>query len=154
MNEVWGITEETQQQMQSVTVEDLTKLVETLRGLDDEKKALETKVDELNPQINKLKKDIQSILDSHGLDNFRVPNVGLVYTMTRQSFETPKTPEDKQRLFNYIESKHGADTLNGMLSIHSATLNKFAKDEYEAGANDIPGLGLPSYNKTVGLRRA
>lgn len=94
-----------------------------------------------------------SLLKTVGRDSFETPGVGTAYISHRQNFTTPKLSEDKVALFNYIKQKYGEESLRGMISINSMTLNSWAKREVEGGVLTIPGLGQPTATEILGFRK-
>lgn len=90
--------------------------------------------------------DIESI-HAHGF---------LFFKETKQSVQTPKTPEDKEKLFEFLKSK---DLFISMVSINSQTLNSLYKTlESEATAAgilefELPGVPRPTPYTTLKLRK-
>ena len=151
--EIWGTTEE-QSVPAEVSVDQLVALVKQLRKLKNDKENLENIIEPIKEDIKKVEKDILSALKSNSLTSFKVPEMGTVFVKRYESWATPKDTESKAKLFKYITDKYGADALLGMQSIHSATLNSWAKGEAEQGVMQIDGLELPSVNETIQMRRA
>ena len=96
---------------------------------------------------------LMGLLKAVGRDSFKTPGIGTVSITHRQNFTTPKTGEDKVALFNYIKGQYGEEVLRSMVSIHSATLNSWAKKELETGALVIPGLGQPTATEIIAFRK-
>ena len=94
-----------------------------------------------------------SLLKTVGRDSFKTPGVGVASITHRQNFTTPKTGDDKVKLFDYIKDKYGEEVLRSMIGIHSATLNSWAKKEIEAGALTIPGLAEPTATELISFRK-
>lgn len=95
------------------------------------------------------------MLKAAGRRKYEAEGVGLVYITEDTSFTTPKTTEDKNKLFHYIEQKYGKEVLDSMLSIHSAKLNSWATKEIETDPTlKIPGLQDPVIEETISLRKA
>lgn len=96
---------------------------------------------------------LMGLLKACERDSFKTPGIGTVSITHRQNFQTPKTGVDKHSLFEYIKTKYGNEALRSMLSIHSATLNSWAKKEIETGVLTIPGLGQPTMTELISFRR-
>lgn len=123
-------------------------------------------VDRLKEQLDKevsrmegLKLDAIKSLDAMELTKQHLPEFGTIYVQTKMSIQVPKDPGDKRLLFAYIEKEKGAETLLGLQTIHSATLNSFYDTEStlaaEAGNHRwaLPGVGEPKAYKTIGMRK-
>lgn len=100
-----------------------------------------------------IEEKLMGLLKAVGRDSFKTPGVGTASITHRQNFTTPKTGEEKVQLFGYIKDKYGEEVLRSMISIHSATLNSFAKKEIEAGVLAIPGLGQPTATEILAFRK-
>ncbi len=105
-------------------------------------------------ELEAAEKLVKDSLVSAGKSKYFVDGLGTVSLVEKYSFKTPKTPEERQHLFNYIESKYGHDVLMNYLTIHSASLNSFAKKEMEAdGTLKIPGLETPTVDTELRFRK-
>lgn len=125
-----------------------------------ELKAARTKYDEAKKlaseaysTLEKAETQVVNALKATGKSSYKVDGVGNVSWYVKESFTTPKTNEDKSRLFNYIKEKYGADVLMSMVSIHSATLNSFANKETESGVMEVPGLAAPTGTEILSFRK-
>lgn len=84
--------------------------------------------------------------------SYSVQGIGTAYIIEKEVYRTPKTNEDKIKLFNYIKEKYGSEALMSMTSIVHQTLNSWANKESESGVMSIPGLEAPTMTETVGMR--
>lgn len=139
------------------TLHEMKTLIEKKRTLDTEKKKIADAEKALNQEIAALDALIMKFLEQENLKNFRVPGIGLVTIVEKESFATPKTNEEKRLLFDYIKNKYGDEDLMSKMSINSMTLNSWAGEEMESNRQDplfrIPGLGEPSIYKKLSLRK-
>lgn len=124
--------------------------VRKLRKEYEEKKAL---VSEVNSRLEEAEGKIIKMLEASGKTKYEAEGVGLVSVSIRESYKTPKTVEDKTKLFNWIKETHGPEALMGLVSINSQTLNSFAKKEIENNPGlNIPGLEVPSVSTVLSFR--
>jgi len=97
-------------------------------------------------------------LRAAGKKSYKVDNVGNITIKIKSSVKTPKTIEDKLKLFNWIEETYGKDVRDDMVSINSQKLNGFYNQEAEKHQDDalfsIPGLEAPSTSEGVTFTRA
>lgn len=114
-------------------------------------------------EIDPLKEELRTIdgkiieeLQSLGVNSFKSGG-GTVSLVTRYSVRTPKEPEDKEALFEYLRSK-GDDVYYHYVSVNSQSLQSFYKAELEqakeAGDFDfkVPGVGEPVASVTLQRR--
>lgn len=101
-----------------------------------------------------LEKKMIDYLKAAGRSGYEHPTLGKALYYTKEVYETPKTPEEKQSLFAYIETKYGGETLLTMTSINHQTLNSWANKEVETGeVMQIPGLGQPTIVEVFNFRK-
>ena len=104
-------------------------------------------------KLEEVERDVINALKSNNRTKFEAEGVALVYITNKEVYTTPKTPEQKQKLFQYIEDKYGGDVITGMLSINHQTLNSWANKEIEADPTlHIPGLDAPTSVETLTFR--
>lgn len=131
---------------------DLTLLASELKKkLDDYEKALKTVKD----QYNAVTDTILRALELADLDSVKAHGF-LFYKQTSTSVTTPKTPEEKQALFEFLQSK---GIFLEIASVNSQTLNSLYKslatEAEEKGNYDfkMPGVGEPTTYTSLKLRR-
>jgi len=141
------------QEEQTTTLEEMDELVIKLRKARDAYDAAKKVATEFHDALEALESLVINTLQANKRTKYEVAGVATVSLSHRESFTTPKTPEQKKLLFNYIQEKYGVSTLTGMLSINSQTLNAWASKESEAGVMQIPGLEAPTATETLSVRR-
>ena len=137
-----------------VSVTDLTRLVcqyVDSRAEYDEAKTLSSAKHDV---VEGHKTKIIEMLNEAGLKKFSVPGVGDIMKIETLTYQTPKDPADKEKLFGYIENKFGKDGFLAYASINHQTLNSLAKLLVEGGETAIPGLGLPKSEPTLRFNRS
>jgi len=131
---------------------DLTLLASELKKkLDDYEKALKTVKDQYNAVTDTILKTLELMdMDSVKAHGF------LFYKQTSTSVTTPKTSEEKQALFEFLQSK---GIFLEIASVNSQTLNSLYKslaaEAEEQGNYDfkMPGVGEPTTYTSLKLRR-
>lgn len=116
----------------------------------DEAKAVSTK---LHDELEEQEKLVLDTLRANGREKYSVQGMGTVYIISKEVYRTPKTLDDKRKLFQYIQEKYGVEACTNMLSINSQTLNSWANKEAEAGVMSIPGLEAPTMMESIGMRK-
>jgi hypothetical protein len=142
-----------------LSISDLNKAVEEytlLRARYEDAKKFAT---EKHFDLKKAEGKLAEYLGTSGLDKFSVPKIGTVSRISTLQFQTPKTLDDKNALFKYIESEYGDEALTGYLSINSRTLNSFLKDEVDKKTSKgesptIPGIAPATANVTLRFNKA
>lgn len=138
----------------TVTVEQLDESVARMRQL---RKAYDDKKSEATLAHNELEeseKILKNLLKASGKSKYEAEGIGLAYIVTKETFPTPKTNQQKTALFNYIKEKHGADALMSLVGVNHNTLNSWAKKELEADPLvEIPGLDQPTSEEILHFRK-
>lgn len=102
-----------------------------------------------------VKESIRRTLELSGIDNVRA-NGFLFFTKTKSSVQTPKTAEDKKKLFDYLESQ---GLFLEIASVNSQTLNSLYKNLSEKAAEEgnldftLPGVKPAESYVTLEMRR-
>jgi hypothetical protein len=110
---------------------------------------------ELKAKYDLTEMDVVRALESAGKTKYQVEGLGTAYISNRFTYKVPKDVEAKTKLFSWIEKNHGSQVLQGLITINHQTLNSFTKVEIEKNPTiDIPGLGQPTLDKTLGFRKS
>lgn len=101
-------------------------------------------------ELEKAEERATQILAENGLKNYRSPS-GLMSLAFLTSAKTPKTPEDKSALFEYLKSIGRYDD---MVSVNSQTLNSFYKERLElAKEQGLSDVEIPGVTEVTVLAR-
>lgn len=139
-------------------------------GISPELKSLAKRVAELKAEITQRETDLGLVkeeyqklsgamlraLDLMDLESIKAHGY-LFFKETKTSVPVPKTLEDKQALFAYLQ---GRGIFTESVSVHSATLNSlyrtFAEEAAEKGVLDfrMPGVGEPTSFVNLKLRKS
>jgi len=134
---------------------DKVKKLWVAKGAKDE---LTEKLGEASKTVEGLKLDVMKMMEALEIEKQHVPECGTVYRQKEFSVQVPKTPGDKEALFNWIAVNKGKDVLDNMLSIHSQSLNSFYKSEFEIAKEEgnvdfsIPGIKAPEVYYKLGMK--
>lgn len=126
--------------MSEITVGDLDCLVSKFLALRDDYEEKSKISKEASAALDAAEAELLDKLKEVGKTKYHVDGIGSVSKVSRISFKTPKSPDDKKKLFAYIDEKYGPEVLMGMLSINSQSLNSFFKEASECP----PGLEAPT----------
>ena len=142
---------------------DIRELQEKIKSL----KEVRTRYDEKKKQLelekeilDSLEDDIIQAFEENDLTSFKLDGVANVSITHRLTVPTPKTIEDKRAFFAWVAANKGEEVRDAMMSVNSMTLNSFYKAEYESLTDDeklvfqMDGIGLPSLQKTLSVRKA
>jgi len=135
------------------TMEGMDALIAEYKAARDDYDAKKKISNEANAVKEELQAKVIAALKANGRSKYDSPDMGMVYISHKEVYPSPKANEDKDALFNYIHTKYGKDTLTGLLSINSQTLNAWANKEAETGVMKIPGLQAPTTMETLNYRK-
>lgn len=141
---------------ETITIDDMkaqVALIDKLRREEDEVRKIHKNA---TSKTEEAEARMLAMLEASNLKNFRSDD-GLVSVGYRTSVRTPKTPEDRKALFDYLQK---IGVYDQMITVNSQTLNSFYKEELEkakeAGADDfeIPGLNEVTIAPILSFRRS
>lgn len=142
-------------EVQSITVEQLTRQCQKIADLRWEESQLSMTKKKITEELEIAEKEMLEMLTASNLKNFK-SSAGLVSITHRTSVKTPKTEEDRQAFFEFLKSKGLYDS---MISVNSATLNSFYKAEFEEAKErgdddfEIPGIKEVTIDQNLSFRR-
>lgn len=140
-----------------VTLNDLEALcaqIATERSICDQISAVKKEQDrKLEDQERKLL-DLLRALEKTSYQS----KVGTFSVSHRLSVRIPGTPEARTAFFDYLKNR---GLFEQMITVNSATLNSFYKNEFEIAKEqgdgmdfEMPGIGEPSISETISFRKA
>jgi len=139
----------------SVTLAELDNHIKELLEL--EKKYTEAKkvAYDINIEVEKKENFILGLLSAINRNSYEAEGLAKITKCVRTSYKVPKDTNNKKELFKYIEDKYGDETLMGLVTINSMTLNSWANREIaEDNVSFIPGLEAPTSNEYIQIRRS
>lgn len=134
---------------------DLTLITKQAAKLKDEIAKLESEIKARKEQYTEVCNNILHTLDLMDLDSIRAHGY-LFFKEMRSSVTTPKTLEDKEKLFNWLKEKA---IFMEIVSVNSQTLNSLYKNLSEDAAKEgildfqIPGVANPTTYTTLKLKK-
>jgi len=121
---------------------------EVVKDLGEQKKSAQSHVDRLEYELLEFLKETNR-------KNYSGPN-GLFYINHRMSVKVPKEEEKRKEFFWYLREKGIYDN---MITVNSATLNAFYKDEIDAARERgdvdfaMPGIGEPTVSEVIAFKK-
>lgn len=140
---------------EQVTVQDLDKLVEKILRKREEIEVHQEVTKALNKEMDELEGRAVAFLKELSRDNYSSPH-GTIYQIQKYRVSLPKTLDDKQAFFAYLQS-HGI--FMEYATVNSNSLNALYMKSFEAAKEqgdmsfNIPGIGAPQLFETIGFRR-
>lgn len=113
---------------------------------------------EKNSVAEKLKQNLLDLLTAAGKSSYIVENVALISVSLKTQVTTPKTIEQKEQLFKWVENRLGREALIAYQTVNYQSLNSLynteMKEALEKGEewNGIDGLEMPTVVKTLSMR--
>ena len=153
MNDELRQWDEASTEQEGVTLEAMDGLIRELRAKRDEYDEKKAASSAAYKELEEIEARVINALAANKRSKYEVEGVASVSVSHKESYTTPKTNENKQKLFDYIKQAHGPQALMSMVSINSMTLNAWANKESEAGVMVIPGLEAPTATETLSVRR-
>lgn len=153
MEKEWELPES-----REVTVQELDEAVRALKKARDDYDLAKSVSTEKNAIVDECEEKLITLLGMAGKSNYEVDGVARVTVVTKSQVTTPKTIDEKQALFNWIENKMGKEALIAYQSINYATLNSLYNSEMSVAHsrgeefNGIDGIGLPMVVKSLQVR--
>lgn len=134
----------------------LEEILADTAALKEEIQLLELAIKQKQVKFQTLSQTILKSLELMEVDQLRAHGF-LFYKETKTSVTTPKTPEEKKLLFDYLEER---GILLEMASVNSQTLNKLYKDFADEAAKQgvldfrLPGVPEPTIYTNLKMRRS
>ena len=139
-----------------VTVETLKNLVKETFEFKAQLDIIKKKKTEMEGEYKEMTNKILAYLEDLELESFKVPGFGNAIVQNKYSVKVPREPEEKKKLFQYLQGK---GQFLELATINSMTLNSYYKQEFEnavdAGNEDfeIPGIGEPMHYQQLMMRK-
>jgi hypothetical protein len=138
-----------------VNTADLALLQKEIIDLTAEISPKESEVKVMKETLESKKERMIAALTEAGLTSFRSP-LGMVTVNKKFSVALPKSPDDWQKFFAYLQERGHYEALR---TVNSQRLNGWYKEEMEAakGRGDMdfapPGLPEPSVHEVLSMRK-
>lgn len=148
----------------TITTEELDELcVKYAAAREEYDKAKESSTDLYNVAEG-LKGKVVEAMTLAGKNKYIVEGIGTFGFKDTMSVKTPKSLEEKQTLWKYLEEKYGSEVVWDKFGINSKTLNSFYNSELEAfnelalagkvsGDFHLPGIEAPTAQRDLKLTK-
>lgn len=145
----------------AVTVEQLDKMVKEYNDKYAEYEAQKAISTQLYKDAEVLEGKLVEAMEQAGKSKYYVEGVGTVYFSDKLVVPTPKTNEDKKKVFTWLREKQGDTVFFATVSINHQTLQKLYNTALEEAVNagedaslfHIPGLQTPTSMRSLNFRK-
>ena len=110
---------ETPVEVTEVTLQMMDDAVKALIAKKHEYEELDKVLKALGAEWDSLEEKLIGLLQASNKKSYKVDGVANVSVSLRSSYKVPSTVENKVKLFNYIEAKHGREALLQLQGINS-----------------------------------
>lgn len=145
---------------ESITTEMMDESVKEMARLKAEYEGLKKQSDAQYHKYQEARAQCISLLNQAGKKKYHVDDVGTINITEKLKVKTPSSPESKDELFTWLESKFGKEGLLSYIGINYQTLNSLYNTEFEEakleGTADnfqIPGVGNPEHEYGLSFRK-
>lgn len=146
-----------EEEKRAISINEMNALTEKLRELKKvhAEKARDEKA--AKTEVSIVEQQILSALNDSDVDTF-VGTGGRVTRVRKLAVRIPATPEDKEKLFAWLEKHQGKDVADHYKTINSQALNSLYNDllsEYAAKGEvlEIDGLEIPTYRENLSFTK-
>jgi len=128
------------------------EMLEMKFALDDRQQA----IDREKEKLMELQEKIIGHMTEYGKTKHHIEGLGTIRIDEKESVQTPKTMEDKQKFFAWLDAR---GMLWEVININSMTLNKIYNEESEKALQQgildfrIDGIGAPKAYKKIGINK-
>lgn len=152
----WGNEDEAEKPMPLEKISDLENAIERAYLIETELDAANAKyIDPLKKEKHELELKILATLEHFNKNSYKT-QFGQVIRVKKFSVTFPKTPEDKQKLIDFM----GQDNFIDMATINFNSFNSYYKQQIEAAAEvgnlgfELPGAGKPKFVEHLQKRKS
>lgn len=146
----WDETEEKEE----VSIVDLDTAVQVYLCAKADYEAKKQLSNDANAVMKEHMRRLETLMSSAGKKNWETDE-GKAIIVHKMQYTTPKDPDAKKALAQYMQDKYGKEMFWDIFGVNSQTLNAWAKQELENNPElmNIPGLDSPTSNTTISFRR-
>lgn len=144
---------------EEISLEDMDNSIRELREAKDRYSASSKLSKEHYAEVKRFETQVIDLMERAGKKRYIAEGIGQVSVSENLSVATPKSPEDKEAFFNWLNSEMGHDGFLTYASINSASLNSLYKQKVEEYGErgevlEIAGLQQPTSFNKLSLRKA
>ena len=145
------------EEQQEITTKQLDIAVQELwdarRDYDAKKKIS----NEASEQVDKAELSLLDLLERANKKNYQLDGVAKVIAIQQFVVNTPKTFEDKEKFFAWLQTKLGHDGFIAYLNINHQSLQALWKEQFELAEDKVgftmDGIGQPMERKTLRVNK-
>lgn len=142
--------------MSEVGIKDLESTITALTEARKDYDLAKTIASEKNKVVEELEFKLLEMLETVGKEVY-VGESARVTVVSKLQVTTPKSPEDKQKFFEWLKRKHGEEAMWAYATVNHNSLNSLYNKEVEDAVNrgtltDIEGIEAPTLRKTLQVR--
>lgn len=141
-----------------VTTAELDEVVVSLKAAREEYDKAKAISTEKNSEVDKLEQKLIDLLGAAGKTSYIVENVALITISLKTQVTTPKSIEDKEKFFAWLEKKLGREGMVAYQTVNYQSLNSLynssMKEAIERGESweGVDGIDMPTVVKTLSMR--
>ena len=143
-----------------VTVDELDQAVSQMVKAREEYARQKAAATELHYHHENCKQKVLELLRAAGKSSYEVDDVGKVSLVEKLKVKMPVTLEFKEKLFKWLEEKHGTEGFLAHTTINYNTLNRLYNEEFEEAINEgradtfeLPGVEAPETVRELRFRK-
>lgn len=150
-----------------ITTQYLDELAKKYQAKYDEYEASKAITSGFYKEAEELEGKLVEAMEQAGKSKYNVEGIGTFYFSDKMTVPTPKTVNDKKKLFGWLTKKYGETFLMDKVSINHNTLQGLYKSAFnehveeckqtgkddEAANFSIPGLSEPTNMRSLCLRK-
>lgn len=145
------------EETRTVTTAELDELVVALKAARADYDQASSVATEKHSVVKELEFKLIDLLTVAGKNSYEVDKVARVSVVSKTQVTVPKTTEQKEMLFKWIEERYGKEGMLAYQTINYQSLNSLYNKEMEAALEagetlNIPGLELPQLVRTLSVR--
>ena len=141
-----------------VTVAELDEAVIQYKLAKEEHEKASAVSSEKHEEAEKCKNNLIALLECAGKTSYILENVALITVSLKTQVTTPKTIEDKEKFFAWVEKKLGREGMIAYQTVNYQSLNSLynsaMKEALDKGQewNGVDGIDMPTVVRTLSMR--
>lgn len=142
-----------------ISLADMDNSIKDLREWKDKYAEASALAKEFHARVKEAEGKVISLMQQAGKERYIAEGIGQISLTTGLSVTTPKTPEQKQAFFAWLQSEMGDDGFLTYATVNSNSLNSLYKQKVEEYGErgevlEIEGLDAPTSYTKLSLRKA
>lgn len=145
---------------ESITTEQMDAMVKEMSELKDNYDELKKQSNAAHEKYQEARAKLITTLQAAGKTKYFVDGVGTVSVTEKLKIQTPKSPEDKEAFFKWLQEKYGREGYLTYATVNYNSLNSLYNTEFEqaklegtADNFEIAGVGNPEHEYGLSFRK-